>query len=111
MNDRGTLGGFARVAHELIGQAKLFANDVQIARSFDSQTHIVWADPHNRDRDIVTDPNSFARLARQYKHGLDSLVRLFAASLMHLTRRDEAKHSRGNSLECFDQIPPFRLAD
>jgi hypothetical protein len=29
---------------------------------------------------------------------------------MHLTRRDEAKHSRGNSLECFDQIPPFRSA-
>jgi hypothetical protein len=110
MNDRGIFGSFARVTHELVGQAKLLANDIQLARSLDSQTHIVWANPHNRDGDIVTDPNSFARLARQYKHGLDSLVRLFAASLMHLTRRDEAKHSRGNSLECFDQLPPFRSA-
>lgn len=47
---------------------KFFANDVHIARSFDSNSNGVRADTDDRDRHVVANQDFFARLSREHQH-------------------------------------------
>ena len=48
--------------------AQLIADDVHVARSFDSDPYRVGSDTHNRHRHVVADLNLLTRLSREHEH-------------------------------------------
>jgi hypothetical protein len=82
-----------------IRSAELFANDIQIAGSFDSDPDVIGSDPNDCEGNVFSDPNLLAGLTRQNKHGLMLLGSVFQqlpCCTLNFTPSNVRQRPRGN---------------